>query len=179
MNLIVSLTSPRLRKLVSRSRLRSRPELNANDLWPNQRPSIKINHQVLIYSWYLMRWKRDGTDQPYTILTVSLRDSKNKRGRDWGCFKTRDFKRCRDWDSFRLRNLEDDETETSWDWAKVVDTKTLVITDLDLRITTLVSFWPNYSGNFFWSQIWIFVDFIFWFSPNIGYFGLTLSVTLL
>ena len=42
MNLIVSVTRPRPRILVSRLRLRTRPKLNANncdDIWPGQGPS--------------------------------------------------------------------------------------------------------------------------------------------
>ena len=49
----------------------------------------------------LIRYKQDSTDIPYNILTVNLRDSKNKRCRD------RDFK--------RLEIFKDVETETPRD----------------------------------------------------------------
>ena len=54
MNLIISVTRPRLRPiiLVSRSRLRTRPRLNANncdDICPHQGPSMEINHKFLFY----------------------------------------------------------------------------------------------------------------------------------
>jgi hypothetical protein len=54
LNLTVSVTRPRLRILVSRSRLRSD----------------------------LIRWKQDSTGNPYNKLTVNLQDPKNKRCRD-------------------------------------------------------------------------------------------------
>ena len=46
----------------------------------------------------LIRWKQDSTDNPYNIMTVNLRDSKNKS--------------CRDRDFSRLAILRDVETET-------------------------------------------------------------------
>ena len=38
---------------------------------------------------------------------------------------------------------------------------------------------PNYSGNFFWGNIWIFVRVTFFDPSEIGVLGLTWRVTLL
>ena len=100
--LIVSVTRPRLRLgiLVSRSRLRSKPGLNANNLWG----FMALDGKGLIYSWF-DQIEAVSTDNPYDILIVNLRDSKNKR--------------CRDRDFSRPEILRDIDTETLWDQERM------------------------------------------------------------
>ena len=51
----------------------------------------------------LIRWKQDSTDNPYNIMIVNLRDSKNKRCLD------RDFSRPEIWKGVETETLQDQE----------------------------------------------------------------------
>ena len=79
-------------------------QIICQDLWTKQRHLMDIGHLIsfmhdlIRYMHALIRYMHDSTDFQYNLLTVNLRDSKNKR--------------CRDRDFSRLDILRVVETET-------------------------------------------------------------------
>ena len=55
----------------------------------------------------------------------------------WSC-KTETYQDCRDWDFLRLWNIRVVETDTGWDWSKVVETKNFLRVILPGRLRVLL-----------------------------------------
>ena len=72
-------------------------QIICEDLWTKQRHLMDIVH-LFSFMHDLIKYMHDSTDFQYNLLTVNLRDSKNKR--------------CRDRDFSRLDILRVVETET-------------------------------------------------------------------
>ena len=72
-------------------------QITCEDLWTKQRHLMDIGH-LFSFMHDLIRYMHESTDFQYNLLTMNLRDSKNKR--------------CRDRDFSRLNILRVVETET-------------------------------------------------------------------